>query len=229
MGRSRGPRGQTGKTFVEQAYQAIKQGVLDNTYPPGYQATEVELADLLGMSRTPVREALIRLQDQGLIELIPRRGMRVLPLSAEDMIEIYQIQTALELAAVPLLIHRRPSVRTLAPLNQTVEDMEAALDQDDLDAWAEADAKFHQTLVELCGNKRLAQMAAGLADQVYRARMMTLALRPRPVGSTQAHRELLAAIVNGDELKAHEIHLSHRRQISIALIEHLRRYRLSQL
>ena len=71
--------------FVEQAYRLIRQRILDNVYPAGYRALEREFAAELGLSRTPVREALLRLQAEGLIELIPRHGARVLPVSAVDM------------------------------------------------------------------------------------------------------------------------------------------------
>jgi DNA-binding GntR family transcriptional regulator len=70
---------------VNDAYVQIKAEILSNRLPPGFQAPEPEVALRLGMSRTPVREALIRLEADGLVELIPRRGVRVLPLRAEDM------------------------------------------------------------------------------------------------------------------------------------------------
>ena len=71
------PRG----SRVDAAYQAIRARILDNVWPPGYRALEQELAHALGMSRTPVREALIRLAKEGLVEVVPRHGMRVLPVS----------------------------------------------------------------------------------------------------------------------------------------------------
>src|SRR5664279_1680646 len=82
--------------LVEQAYRAIRQPIVDNVYPPGYRALELEFADDLKISRTPVREALQRLQAEGLVEIIPRHGARVLPVSPDDMREIYQVLIALE-------------------------------------------------------------------------------------------------------------------------------------
>ena len=83
------------KSLVELAYERVKQRILDNKYYPGYQALENEVAEDLGMSRTPVREALIRLKHEGLVELIPQHGLRVVPVLAEDMKEIYDVLTSL--------------------------------------------------------------------------------------------------------------------------------------
>ena len=94
---------------AQRAYGAIKRQILDNEMPAGFQALEHELAARLGMSRTPVREALIRLEREGLIEIVPRKGMRVVPISTEDMREIYEVITALEARAAERLAERRPS------------------------------------------------------------------------------------------------------------------------
>ena len=97
-----------GISRVEWVYRTLKQSILTNEFYPGYQALEPELAKNLGVSRTPVREALIRLENERLIELIPRRGMRVIPLVPEDMREIYQLLTSLEVTAVEILARKRP-------------------------------------------------------------------------------------------------------------------------
>ena len=95
-------------TLVDTAYQDIRRRILDNIWSPGYQALEQDIASQLGMSRTPVHEALTRLAKEGLVEVAPRRGMRVLPVSPNDMKEIYEILTALESMAASLLAARQP-------------------------------------------------------------------------------------------------------------------------
>ena len=102
-------------SFAVQAYTTIKHNILENRYPPGHQALEQELATELGMSRTPVREALIRLEREGLVELIPRRGMRVVPLSPADMKEIYDVLTGLETAALALMERKKPCIGRTGP------------------------------------------------------------------------------------------------------------------
>ncbi len=216
-------------TYVRQAYRTIKARILENRYQPGHQILEQQLADDLGMSRTPVREALIRLHEEGLVELIPRRGMRVVPLSPEDMREIYEVLTALEVAAVELASQRSLTDEDLTSLDDALQAMETKLGEDDLDGWATADASFHKALITLAGNKRLALMAATLADQVHRARMITLRLRPRPILSIQEHREVLEALRAGDGARACALHRRHRRRSAQLLLDLLSYYRLPHL
>ena len=96
-------------TRATEAYAALRRRILDNVYPPGHQVLESELADELGISRTPMRETMMRLAAEGLVEVVPRHGMRVLPVSPGDMAEIYVVLTALESTAAELLASRRPS------------------------------------------------------------------------------------------------------------------------
>ncbi len=217
------------KSLVELAYERVKQRILDNKYYPGFQALEHEVAQDLGMSRTPVREALIRLKHEGLVEMIPRRGVRVVPVLAEDMQEIYDVLTSLESMAAELLARKKPDAMTLKPMRDATQAMEVALDNDDLDAWAEADEKFHRALIDLCGNGRLAQMANTVRDQGHRARMVTLRLREKPLASANEHEQVLRAIEKGDWQTARDVHYNHRRRASEELTEILEKYRLPQL
>jgi DNA-binding GntR family transcriptional regulator len=197
-------------SLVERAYREIKHRILHNQYGPGYQALEQEIADELGMSRTPVRESLIRLEKEGLVQCIPRRGMRVVPLSLDDLMEIYDVLTCLETMAAELLARKRPEAGELADLEQALAAMEAAMAADDLEAWAEGDDRFHRALLGLCGNRRLEEIAKTFRDQVYRARLATIRLRRNPEQSGLEHRAVLDAIMRGDWRRAREAHFRHR-------------------
>ncbi|WP_295854074.1 GntR family transcriptional regulator [uncultured Xylophilus sp.] len=210
-------------------YDALRRRILDNAWPPGHQALEQEIALELGVSRTPVREALIRLEREGLVQVIPRRGMRVLPMSATDMRELYEILTALESLAAETLANRKPSDAELAPLLQATDAMEQALARDDLDAWAAADEDFHARLVTLAGNRLLAEAVFGHWDRAHRARMFTLRLRPAPVHSTQEHRALVECLRAGDSAGAAAVNRAHRQRASRELLAIFERYRLQQL
>jgi len=217
------------RSLVELAYEQLKKRILDNQYYPGYQALENEVAEDLGMSRTPVREALIQLKHEGLVELIPRRGMRIVPVVADDMKEIYDVLTSLESMAAELLARRQPDAETLEPMKAATRDMETALESDDLDAWAAADERFHRALIDLCGNRRLAAMANTVRDQGHRARMVTLRLRDKPSASADEHERVLEAIESGDWQTARDVHYEHRKRASVELTEILEKYRLPQL
>jgi DNA-binding GntR family transcriptional regulator len=214
---------------VDEAHALLRLRILDNVYPPGHQALESEIADELGISRTPVREALLRLASEGLVEVVPRHGMRVLPVSAGDMAEIYVVLAALESAAAEQLANRRPSDAELKPLVEATRDMGRALKADDLDAWAAADARFHQGLVELAGNRTLQDAVQRLGDRVHRARQFTLRLRPKPVNSTREHGALLERIRAGDAVGAVRINREHRERASRELLAIFQRYRFNQM
>lgn len=219
----------TKSTRVGDAYQQLKTEIRTNRMPPGFQAPEPEIALRLGMSRTPVREALIRLQAEGLVELIPRRGARVLPISYADMKDIYEILTALEPDAAASLAARKPSETALKPLILATDDMERALNSRDLDRWAEADDRFHNALLELHGNRRLLAIVASLYDQAHRARMVTVRLRELPVRSTQEHRDILDRLRAGDVEGTRRVFRAHRERAAAELLGILDNYRLPQL
>ena len=216
-------------TRAENAYRLLKAEIRVNALPPGYQATEPELALRLSVSRTTIREALVRLEAEGLVELIPRRGARVLPLRAEDMREIYEILLALEPDAAARLAARKPSAADLAPMEQAADCMEAALLADDLDAWAAADDQFHLSLLDLHGNRRTRAFVGALNDQVHRARMITLRLREPPVKSNEEHRQILAGLGAGRPDLARRAFTQHRERAANELTSLLNRLRIHQI
>ncbi len=189
---------------------------------PGSMHLEAELAAELGMSRTPVHEAAILLEAEGLVEIKPRRGIRIRPLSARDMEEIYAILTELEPLAAATLAATNPGADVLAPLEAEVVEMEAALTREDREAWAEADDRFHAKLVQLAGNGRLEKVVAQFAAQVRRARLATLWLRPLPMASNADHRRLVDAIAAGDPEAArheHRVHREKARELLLGLLD----------
>jgi DNA-binding GntR family transcriptional regulator len=212
---------------VENAYAALKAAILDNIYPPGHFAAENDIANQLGMSRTPVHEAAIRLQEEGLVEILPRRGILVRAISSRDIREIYELTIALESMAAEVLAtrSRAPAVKkTLARLETETKIMEAAIKKNDLDRWAAADDRFHEMLTDECGNGRLSRVAGTVRDQTHRTRLLTLRLRPMPVKSALEHRAIIEAIRKGDPQAAARHAGAHRRrasEIMIPLLENL--------
>jgi DNA-binding GntR family transcriptional regulator len=212
------------ESLVDLAYQKMRRRILDNEWPPGSRALEQELALELGMSRTPVREALIRLSNEGLVEVVPRHGVRVLPVSAADMDEIYRVIGSLEATAAEIIAERKPKAGELKPLEDAARAMDEALRADDLKAWAVADEHFHRTLVELAGNRLLAGIVYNFWDRAHRARVFTQRLRAKPTHSTREHLDLVRALKRGDKQAAREIHLAHRERARIELTEILAHY-----
>ncbi len=213
------------------AYASIKARILDSVYAPGSQVLEQEIADALNLSRTPVREALVRLQHEGLLTIIPRHGVRISVLSPSDMREIYEVLLSLEPTAVELLARRRPSEEEIAPLIEASAAMESALagPNPDLARWAAADEQYHLGLARLCGNGRLAAMIMAVWDQAHRARMFTLRMREPPHRSTQEHRAVVEAILAGDVPTARSLYEAHRRRGGEELMAIIERHGLQRL
>jgi len=222
-------RGERSAPMCARAYQFIKQQIITNELPLGAHISDREIAERLGVSRTPVREAILLLQREGFVEVTPRRGTRILPLSLDDMGEVYDILTALETLAVGLAAARGPSARELRPLSEAVRTMEAALRADDLITWITADERFHRALLELSGNRRLTQIGLNYRDQVQRAHVVAQRLRPLPAQSVKAHARLIALIRRGEVKKARQNHHEQRVRAGAEIVAAVTRFGLKNL
>lgn len=214
---------------TQTAFSILRDMILKNELASGSNHLEGELADLLGMSRTPVREAALILEMQGLVEVKPRHGIRVLPLSSKDMSEIYEILTALEALSAELAADKNLPEEEFIVAEQSILDMENAIEVKDLEAWAKADEVFHRELVRLGGNQRIANVVKKYSNQVSRAKNLTLNLRPAPSKSNEDHRIVLDAIKAGDSQTARQIHTDHRVQAKAILLGILDKYGFQNL
>jgi DNA-binding GntR family transcriptional regulator len=199
-------------SMVDEAYATLKQAILDSRFAPGFHASEQDIALHLGMSRTPVHEAVIRLQEDGLVRVLPRRGVLICALAPEDVREIYDVIIAVEGRAAELLASLPEALRAsiTGELTRDTDDMARAWRDGDLLAWGQADARFHRALVERAGNGRMTRIIQTINDQSHRARMLTLKLR-RELGSSVAeHRAIVDAIHGGDPVKAQARTHDHR-------------------
>ncbi len=224
-----GPRrGPEQGTLVDEAYESLRRKILHNELAPGTTALEAEIAASLGMSRTPVREALIRLEQEDLVEILPRRGIRVKPVTLRDLREINEVLACLEVQAVERVASRLLSPAEIGALDDAIAAMDAALEAEDMDAWAAADFRFHRSLVELCGNRHLMRTARQFLDKAHRARLLTLPLRSKPVYSNSNHAAVVEAIRRRDPQTAREIHLAHKRRWSNELDEITARHPIAE-
>jgi len=225
----RRPARRTGESLVDRAYREIRRRILDNEYPPAHQVLEHELAAELDMSRTPVREALIRLKNEKFVQIIPRHGMRVVPLSLDDLRDVYEVLTALELMAIELLSRSQSNGNATAALGQAVVEMEHAVRDQDADARVRAIERFHRALIDHCGNTWLASTAYQLWDQGHRARMATGRLRTDLEQSNLEYRAVAEAIARGDVPAAVRHHREHRERTSRVILGLLQQYRLASV
>ncbi|MEM9027976.1 MAG: GntR family transcriptional regulator [Pseudomonadota bacterium] len=211
------------------AYLRIKREIMWNELPPGFQCMETELAERLGISRTPVHEALVKLTDDGLIELKARRGMRVLPISVEEMRDIYDLLKMLEPECAAALAEQGLSQSQLTELAATVAAMEAAIDRAALAKWAVADDRFHRLHLDYVRNRRLAKIIGRLLDQAHRVRMFTLKFRKVPRKSTADHARMVKLLEQRNVERVRKLYRRHRENAAVELFDILHRYDLQQL
>lgn len=211
------------------AVEKLRGLIFSGELGAGTDHLESELATALGMSRTPVREAVLILEAQGLLEVRPRKGVRICPLSPDDMAEIYDVLTELESLAAHNAATQGYTATELNRLSQAIDAMDNALEMNDREGWAQADDRFHTELVRLGGNSRVQIIAAMMSDQVRRARTFTLYMRPTPDRSNKDHRGVYEAIESGDPEKAQQIHRAHRMNAKHVLVDLLERHHLNHI
>ena len=215
-----GPSERSNNTL--RAYREIRRRILDNEMQAGSQYLEQELAELLDMSRTPVREALIRLAEDRLVEVRPRHGVRILPLSAEDVRDIYELITELGVYAVRRIAERGLRDEDHAALAEAIRAMDDALAARDYRGWVDADRAFHDRLLSSAGNARLRDIGRTLADQSQQARMQALKTTPPTAATHLAHSALLDALRRQDVDEAQALKRQHCAAFAHELIRAVR-------
>ncbi|MYW89677.1 GntR family transcriptional regulator [Amycolatopsis rubida] len=188
------------KPAADRAYELTKELVLTGELPGGHLFSEGEIAERLGVSRTPVREAFLRLQVEGLLNLIPKRGAIVVPITPGEAEDVLEAREAVESAAVQRL-GRRPELipAALDRLRAVLAAQRQHAEAGDVPAFAEADALFHRMIVEAGGNTLLLGFYTTLADR--QRRMNVHALAPIPARLPQVvdeHEELLNIIAEAE-------------------------------
>ncbi|PWU59930.1 GntR family transcriptional regulator [Micromonospora globispora] len=155
-----------GPSAAERAYQHLKQAILEQVYPGGLLISEGEIAEAAGVSRTPVREALLRLEAEGLVALYPKRGALIRPVSAREIADVIEARRLVELHAAERVWPRRAEIR--ADLARWLTQMRRAYAAGDVTALMAADRAFHATVVEAAGNEILAELYHRLRDRQLR-------------------------------------------------------------
>ena len=199
-------------SLLDEAYAALKNAIRESEFPPGHQVSAQELALRFGVSRTPIHEACLRLQEEGLVRILPKKGILICALAPEDMREIFDVIIAIEGDAAALaagLPHDQRHAIADA-LDAETERMAAALATGNFVGRGHADAEFHRLLVERCGNSRFARIIQTVNDQSHRARVITVKMRSNLGLSVPEHRAISDAIRVGDAQRAHKAARAHR-------------------
>jgi len=202
------------KPIRDVVYEYLRTAIINGLIEPGERLVEKEYAEKFNISRTPVREALRKLEIEGLVENIPRKGDIVKGIDLKDMLEIFAIRQSLE----PLIVKtamENMNQEDIAQLQEVVGKMASSAHNDDITALLGAFQAFHDILINASNMPRLSAIISQLKDYLSCFRTMSLADHTRRTLAINEHKEILQAIIASDTEKAEHLvatHLASARQ-----------------
>ena len=205
------------EVVCETLRDAIRRGVLK----PGERLMEIQLAEELGVSRTPVREAIRKLELEGYVIMMPRRGTYVANLSIRDINEVFEIRTSLESLSNGLAAERITN-EELEQLQRLLVEIGNDIEKNDMEKIVEVDTKFHDLLYQASRNQRLIGIISNLREQLTRYRTTSMTFPGRLKETLGEHREIVEAIAQGDvkaARRAAEKHMEKSEQTLLRAID----------
>lgn len=209
------------KPLGQHVFEKLKQAIIRGDLAPGDRIVEVRVAEALDISRTPVREAIHKLEREGLLRKLPKSGFTVMSLSREDIEETFGIRAVLESYAAGLaaLKHREDELK---PLEEKIREFKASLKEGNLDDLPGINTEFHNLLYALSKSPKLIKMIHDLRDQIFRFRKILLKMEHMPEASNEDHRKMLVAIKERDVARVEELvkeHISKGRKTVLKAME----------
>lgn len=189
-------------------FNTLRQAILRGELKPGERLMELHLADQLGVSRTPIREAIRKLELEGLVNMIPRRGAEVARITEKNLKDVLEVRRALDAFSCELACDRITPAET-EMLRQACEEFEQATRSRDAAVIAKADVKLHNIIVLATGNDRLMEMINNLSEQVYRYRFEYIKDTSNYEKLVEEHRIIYESILRKDKKTAAEMAKTH--------------------
>lgn len=184
-------------------FNTLRKAILTGELKPGERLMEIHLANRLGVSRTPIREAIRKLELEGLVTMIPRRGAEVAQITEKSLKDVLEVRRALDALCAELACDRI-SDGEKEKLRQACKEFEQATRTGDATTIAAADVAFHDIIVEATGNKRLIQLINNLSEQMYRYRFEYIKDESGHDNLVSEHRMIYESIIRQDKVKAAE-------------------------
>ncbi len=182
-------------------FNTLREAILCGKLSPGERLMEIKLAELLGVSRTPVREAIRKLELEGLVVMTPRKGAQVAKITKEDLVDVLEVRKVLESLAVELACELITS-EDINNLRSNLEEFKVAIANGDLTQMAKKDESFHDIIYSITGNKRLVQILNNLREQMYRYRLEYIKEESKRHSLITEHIEFINALERRDKLAA---------------------------
>jgi DNA-binding GntR family transcriptional regulator len=193
----------------ERAYEKIKYRLLNNDYPPGSFLSERQLAESLGMSKTPVKAALERLESEGFITVSPQQGIVVRELSVREIADLYEIRAALESYTLRALAGKL-TAEQVALVKENLRAYAALRNTGRVADGVELDAAFHTQFVEFLGNGEILRVVTQLREKMQRVVTQVFRLSPTRIDTSyDEHAAIAAAVIGGDGTRAAELIVRH--------------------
>ena len=213
----------------EIAYEVLKHAIITGEIPAGERIVETDYAERLHISRTPLREALRKLERDGLVEYVLRRGVVVRAFSVEDVEEIYTIRNTLEMLTLPTVIERAMDEH-VADLNRRLAEMDECMERDDVEAISPLARSFHSAITAISGQNRILRVIEGQDEFIRRFSAMSIRQENRRTKAHEEHHELVRMIEKRDlegfsALMARHIERSKENCIA-ALLAHQQKHHL---
>ena len=202
-------------------FKTLRQGILTGELKPGERLMEIHLANKLGVSRTPIREAIRKLELEGLVTMIPRRGAEVAQITEKSMKDVLEVRKVLDNLSVELACERITEEEKELLKNACI-DFEEAVKTGDFAKIAKTDVAFHDIIVAATRNIRLSQMVNNLAEQMYRYRFEYIKDSSQHVRLVQEHEEIYQGIIEGNKEKALAAIEAHIDNQEIAVLNQIR-------
>ena len=203
--------GNTSSSLEEMVYAALEEEILSGKLDRGDSLGEIALSKRLGVSRTPIRGALHKLAEEGLVEIIPNKGATVIGINADDLIDIYRIRERLEGLASSLAA-KRITEDEINKLSEAVDLSTFYINRKDTEHIKELDTLFHSTIYKASGSRFLEMTLSELHRKIKSYRKRSLSVPGRLERSADEHREILAAIKAGDSELADKLTSHHIQQ-----------------
>lgn len=201
-------------------FNTLRQAILTGDLKPGERLMEIHLADKLGVSRTPIREAIRKLELEGLVTMIPRRGAEVAQITEKSMMDVLEVRRTMDALCAELACVRI-SEEAVEALGRACEDFEKAVAGKDIKVIAKADVAFHDIIVQATGNLRLVQLINNLSEQMYRYRFEYLKDISCHQSLIAEHRAILESIIKKDKdaaSQAAKLHIDNQEKSIIQQI-----------
>ncbi len=215
-------------SMTDQAHKVIRHEIITCKLPPGLEISEQEFAQRLGISKTPVREALARLALEGLVETYPRRGYRITPVAVRDINDLFAVRGALEGVATELATERMPDDE-IAALEALAEANYTPGESTSVDAFVTANLQFHSAIAKGSGVTRLANMVIAHLEEATRLFYMGVNVRDVNPETNEDHRQIVALMKSRDGEEARRAMLHHNENTRRGLLASLVSDRQSSL